>query len=282
MYSDDHVYSTPRSNDRFLDDDVFRPSGMRGDGRYGRPYRENRPSFVQKDWRGHSWERNHRHSASANGLGRPHVTDLRPVGDSPVRASHPHSDPCDQVNAKDQADKMIDANGSSMSQRVDKENVVGSLDWKPLKWSRSGSLTSRGSGFSHSSSSKSLGGESSDAKGDIPPKSVTPVQSPSGEALACVPSAVPSEETSSRKKPRLGWGEGLAKYEKKKGPEDNVHKVGNATLVCNVEPSNSLPTNLVNKSPKVAGFSDCSSPATPSSFACSSSPGINSVCFIVD
>lgn len=282
MYPDDHGYPTPRSSDRFLDDDVFRPSGMRGDGRYGRPYRENRPSFVQKDWRGHSWEPNHHHSASANGVGRPHVNDQRPVGDSPMRASHPHSDPCDQDNAKDnqvnakdhQVDKTSDANGPSMAQKVDKENMLGSLDWKPLKWSRSGSLTSRGSGFSHSSSSKSMGGESSDAKGDLPPKSVTPVQSPSGEVIACVPSVVASEETSSRKKPRLGWGEGLAKYEKKKGPEDNLHKAGNPTLVCNVEPSNSLPTNFVNKSPKVTGLSDCSSPATPSSFACSSSPGL--------
>ncbi|KAL2896604.1 Nuclear receptor corepressor 1 [Bienertia sinuspersici] len=272
MYPEDHGYPTPRSNDRFLDDDVFRPSGMRGDGRYGRPYRENRPSFVQKDWRGHSWEPNHHHSASANGVGRPRVNDQKPVGDSPMRASHPYSDPCDQLQSKDQAEKMSDANGSGTCQKGDKEKMVGSLDWKPLKWSRSGSLTSRGSGFSHSSSSKSMGGESS----DLPPKNATPIQSPSGDAVGCVPSAVPSDETSSRKKPRLGWGEGLAKYEKKKvdGPEDDVHKAGNATLVCNVEPAHSLPSNLVNKSPKLTGFSDCSSPATPSSFACSSSPGL--------
>ncbi|KNA07913.1 hypothetical protein SOVF_167490 [Spinacia oleracea] len=30
---------------------------------------------------------------------------------------------------------MSDANGSSMGQRVDKDNLVRSLDWKPLKWS---------------------------------------------------------------------------------------------------------------------------------------------------
>ncbi|XP_021715827.1 uncharacterized protein LOC110683740 isoform X1 [Chenopodium quinoa] len=276
MYPEDHGYSTPRSADRFMDDNnMFRPSGMRGDGRYGRFYRENRPSFGQRDWRGQSWEGNHHHGGPANGVGRPHtVNDQRAVGDSPVRASHPHSDPRDQIHAKEQVDKTGDANGSSSGQKVDKENLLGSLDWKPLKWSRSGSLTSRGSGFSHSSSSKSIGGESSDVKCDLPPKKVTPVQSPSGDAVACAPSVTPSEETSSRKKPRLGWGEGLAKYEKKKvdGPEDNVKS--NAISASNVEPSHSLPSSLVVKSPKMSGFSDCSSPATPSSFACSSSPGL--------
>ncbi|KNA10993.1 hypothetical protein SOVF_139300 isoform A [Spinacia oleracea] len=270
IYPEDHGYSTPRSGDRFMDDsNMFRQSGMRGDGRYGRFYREGRP-FGQRDWRGHSWEANHHHSGPANGVGRPHsVNDQRSVGDSPVRASHPHSDPRDQFHTKDQIDKMSDANGSGMGQRVDRDSLVGSLDWKPLKWSRSGSLTSRGSGFSHSSSSKSIGGESSDVKGDLPPKNVSPVQSPSGDAVACGPSVTP-EETSSRKKPRLGWGEGLAKYEKKKvdGPEDNVNNDDNA------EPSHSNPSNLIVKSPKITGFSDCSSPATPSSFACSSSPGL--------
>ena len=124
-----------------------------------------------------------------------------------------------------------------------------------------------------------MGGESSDMKCDLPPKNVSPIQSPSGDAVGCVPPAVPCDETSSRKRPRLGWGQGLAKYEKKKveGVEDDVNKASNGTLVCNVEPSNSHPLNMVNKSPKVAGFSDCSSPATPSSFACSSSPGIDSI-----
>lgn len=279
MYSEDHGYPTPRSADRFLDDNMFRPSGMRGDGRYGRFYRENRPSFGQKDWRGHSWESNHHHSGPVNGVGRPHIgNDQRLVGVSPMRASHPHSDPRDQFQAKEQPDKTSEANVSGVGERVDKENLLGSLNWKPLKWSRSGSLASRGSGFSHSSSSKSTGGESNDVKGDLPPKSVTPLQSPSGDAVASVPSVAPPEETSSRKKPRLGWGEGLAKYEKKKVdvPEDNVNKAaGNANSVSSVEPSHSLASNLADKSPKVLGFSDCSSPATPSSFACSSSPGLD-------
>ncbi|KAE8712132.1 hypothetical protein F3Y22_tig00110264pilonHSYRG00395 [Hibiscus syriacus] len=50
----------------------------------------------------------------------------------------------------------------------------------------------------------------------------------------------------SRKKARLAWGDGLAKYEKKK---------------------------VEVKSPRVLGFSECASFATPSSVACSSSPG---------
>ncbi|KNA02982.1 hypothetical protein SOVF_213470, partial [Spinacia oleracea] len=71
-------------------------SGMRGDGRYGRYYREGRP-FGQRDWRGYSWEANHHHSGPANEVGRPHsVNDQRSVGDSAVPASHPNSDLRDQ------------------------------------------------------------------------------------------------------------------------------------------------------------------------------------------
>ncbi|CAO2817844.1 unnamed protein product [Amaranthus hypochondriacus] len=364
MYPEDHGYSTPRSGERFMDDDVFRPSGMRGDGRYGRYYRDNRPSFGQKDWRGHSWEvGHHQHSSSSNGVGRPHITndqrlvgaspnqqhsssangvgrphstndqrivgdtpnqqhnspangvgrphvtsdqrlvgnspnhqhtspanrvgrphitnDQRLVGESPKRAAHPNSDPCGQILAKDQVDRSSDVNGSGVGQKVDKENLVGTYEWNSLKWSRSRSLTSRGSGFSHSSSSKSIGGESNDVKGELPPKNSAPVQSPSGDGVPCVAAVAPSEEASSRKKPRLGWGEGLAKYEKKKvdGPEDSVNKAGNAMSVSNVEPSHSLTSNPFDKSPKVTGFSDCSSPVTPSSFACSSSPGLEDKTF---
>ncbi|KAF2295848.1 hypothetical protein GH714_034542 [Hevea brasiliensis] len=156
------------------------------------------------------------------------------------------------------------------SQRGDREN---SLDWKPLnKWTRSGSLSSRGSGFSHSSSSKSLGGaDSCEGKAELQHKNASLVQSPSGDAAACVTS-VPSEEMAARKKPRLNWGEGLAKYEKKKveGPEVNVSKDGVVISSSNIEPIHSQSSNLVDKSPRAMGLSDCASPATPSSVTCSS------------
>ncbi|XP_058202786.1 uncharacterized protein LOC131317241 [Rhododendron vialii] len=80
-----------------------------------------------------------------------------------------------------------------------------------------------GSGLSNSSSSKSMGVDSSEARAEAQMGNVTPVQSPSGDVVAFATSAVaPSEETSAKKRPRLGWGEGLAKYEKKKvdGPDD--------------------------------------------------------------
>jgi nuclear receptor co-repressor 1 len=41
-----------------------------------------------------------------------------------------------------------------------------------------------------------------------------------------------------------------------------------------MEPNNFLSTGLVDRSPKVSGLSGCASPATPSSAARSSSPGI--------
>lgn len=277
MYPDDsaHGYATSRfGGDRFLDDDGFRPSGLRGDGRYSRVYRENRTSFGQREWRSHSWDTNHHQSVPRNAPGRPHcMNDLKSSSDSPVRVSYPHSDPGDQFHSKDQAVKTTDTVGPGAGQRVDKENSLGLLDWKPLKWSRSGSLTSRGSGVSHSSCSKSIGGD--DGKSDVPPKNVTPVQSPSGDAVACVPSVIPCEDKTSTKKRRLGWGDGLAKYEKKKVdvPEENAGKAGSATP-GNVEPAHSFNSNLADKSPRIAGFSDCSSPATPSSVACSSSQGL--------
>nr|KJB78951.1 hypothetical protein B456_013G026300 [Gossypium raimondii] len=157
--------------------------------------------------------------------------------------SRTHSDFVNTWNQlqKDHHDnRTCGVNGLGTGQRCERENSLGSVDWKPLKWSRSGSLSSWGSGFSHSSSSKSLGGvDSGEAKLELHQKNLAPVQSPSGDAAACVTSAPPSDETTSRKKPRLGW----------------------------------------DKSPRVLGFSDCSSPATPSSVACSSSPGVEEKSF---
>ncbi|KAF8403020.1 hypothetical protein HHK36_011115 [Tetracentron sinense] len=74
----------------------------------------------------------------------------------------------------------------------------------------------------------------------------SPVHSHSTDATAGVTTAAPFEETCPRKKPRLGWGEGLAKYEKKKveGPDERPRE------------------------------SDCTSPAIPPSTACSLSPGL--------
>ncbi|OMO81176.1 hypothetical protein COLO4_23712 [Corchorus olitorius] len=281
-----HGYVPSRSGDRILDDESFRQSVSRGDWKYSRnsSKESNRGSYSQRDWRGHSWETN---SVSPNTPGRLHDVnnEHRSVDDMLMYPSHTHSDfvnTWDQLQKDQHDNKTSGVNGLGTGQRFERENSVGSMDWKPLKWSRSGSLSSRGSGFSHSSSSKSLGGvDSGEGKPELQQKNLTPVQSPSGDAAACVTSAAPCDETSSRKKPRLGWGEGLAKYEKKKVdiPDTTIGR-GVATISAgNTEPINSLSSNFADKSPRVLGFSDCASPATPSSVACSSSPGVEEKSF---
>ncbi|KAK3018720.1 hypothetical protein RJ639_003915 [Escallonia herrerae] len=270
-----------RSVDKTVDED--RPSGSRGDGKYCRNDRENRGSVGQKDWKGHSCET----AGSPNGPGRPFgVNGERSVDHMVTYNSHPHSEfvnTSDQFQFKDQHDKSGCVEGLGSVQRFERETSLGSVDWKPLKWTRSGSLSSRGSGFSHSSSSKSMGVDLIEAKVEVPHRrSATPTQSPSGDAAACVTSAAPPEEMGSRKKPRLGWGEGLAKYEKKKveGPDDTSAK--NEVVICinNAESMPSQVSVMADKSPRVIGFSDCASPATPSSVACSSSPGVEDKSFV--
>ena len=269
-----HGFTPSRSNEKIFGDENCRPYGSRADGKFSRNSRENRGSFSQKDWRGQSLE----NGSPPNGPGRPiPVSDQRSVDDMLLYKSHPYPDSLntsDQIHSKGQHDKKENVNGLGTGQRLEKENTMGSIDWKPLKWSRSGSLTSRGSGFSHSSSSKSMGVDSSDGKAELEPRNGTPVQCPSGDAVACATSAALSEETNSRKKPRLGWGEGLAKYEKKKveGPDDSATK--NGMVVCvNTEPLHSNGSILSDKRPIFTAFSNCGSPGTPSSVACSSSPG---------
>ncbi|XP_058749755.1 uncharacterized protein LOC131622734 isoform X1 [Vicia villosa] len=278
MYSQEpgHGYGVSRSGDKMLEEDS-RPSASR-DGKYGRSSRDNRGSSGHRDWRGHSWEAT---NGSPNLSRRPSDmnSDRRSVDDSTTYSSHPHSDSVntrEQHQLKDLHDKMGAVNELGAAPRCDKEN--SSIDWKPLKWNRSGSLSSRGSGFSHSSSSRSMAGtDSNEAKPDLKPKNITAIESHSGEGTACVTSSMPSEDTASRKKPRLNWGEGLAKYEKKKveRPDAGANKDGSVSSAGNMEPCNFISSNLVDKSPKVTGFSDCASPATPSSVACSSSPGVD-------
>ncbi|XWS07924.1 hypothetical protein CRYUN_Cryun41cG0033400 [Craigia yunnanensis] len=282
----DHEYVPSLSGDKILDDESCRQSVSRGDGKYSRnsSRENNRGSYNQRDWRGHSRETS---SGSPNTPRRPHdVNNERwSVDDILTYPSHTHSDfvnTWDQLQKDQHDNKTSGVNGLGTGQRCERENTVCSTDWKPLKWSRSGSLSSRGSGFSHSSSSKSLGGvDSGEGKPELQQKNLTPIQSPFGDAAACITSAVPSDETTSRKKPRLGWGEGLAKFEKKKveGSDTSMNR-GRATIsVGNMEPNNSLSSYLADKSPRVLGFSDCASPATPSSVACSSSPDVEEKSF---
>ncbi|PON63053.1 Octamer-binding transcription factor [Trema orientale] len=278
-----HGYVSSRASEKVLEDESCRSSISRGEGKYGRSSRENRGSYNQREWRGHSWEAN---NGFSNTPGRAHDlnNEQKSRDDLPSYSSHSNGgfgNTWEQIQFKDQHDKAGGSNGLGTGQKCDRENSLGLNDWKPMKWTRSGSMSSRGSGFSHLSGSKSVGAvDSSEAKVETQTKNATPVQSPSADANACVTSAR-SEETTSRKKPRLGWGEGLAKYEKKKvdGPEVTLNKDGAIFAGSNTEPSNSLSSSLFDKSPRVMSFSDCASPATPSSVACSSSPGLEEKSF---
>ncbi|CAA2970816.1 Nuclear receptor coregulator SMRT SMRTER [Olea europaea subsp. europaea] len=295
MYPEESARGVPplgsRFNERSFDDENSQPFLSRGDGRYFRNSRESRCSSSQKDWKVNSLEP----PKSPRGLGKldNEVNDQRSVGNVQTcnnndnhNKNNSHPDPNfekspDQSQLKYHLDESgSDADGLGRTvQKVEIENSLGSIDWKPVKWTRSESLSSRGSGFSHSSSSKSMGADSNEMKAEMQPKNVMAVQSPSGEAVACVksnvPTPAPSEETSSRKKPRLGWGEGLAKYEKKNvdGPEDGATQNGLVISENKREPAHSLSANVADRSPRVAVFLDDTSPATPSSVACSSSPG---------
>ncbi|GAA0180133.1 hypothetical protein LIER_30071 [Lithospermum erythrorhizon] len=167
----------------------------------------------------------------------------------------------------------------TMGQKLERESSLNSSNWKTLKWTRSNSLSVRTSGFSHSSSSKSMEPDSSEMKMESMQKNVFSVLSPplrsADEAFSAETSNAEVEETNSRKKPRLGWGEGLAKYEKKKvGSTDESGKNGATNCGSDLEPSHSYASNLTSKSPKFVMVSEHASPATPSSVACSSSPGL--------
>ncbi|XP_061374508.1 uncharacterized protein LOC133316746 isoform X2 [Gastrolobium bilobum] len=264
-----------RSCDKMLEENNCRPSVSRGDGKYGRNNRENRGSFSQRDWRGHSSET----ANSSLNLSRRQLdanNDQRSVDDILTYSSHPHSDfvnSWEQHHLKDQHEKMGGANGLGTGQRSDRESL-GSIAWKPLKWNRSGSLSSLGSGFSHSSRS-ARGADSCEGKVELKDKNATAVESNSGEASAYETSSAPLAKLG--KKPRLNWGEGLAKYEKKKveGPDVSANKDGAVFSTINNFPS----PILVDKSPKDTGFSDSASPATPSSVACSSLQGVDDKLF---
>lgn len=283
-----------RSNDKMLDDE-----NGRSFGKYGRNGRENRGGpFIQRGLNRHSSDAAVVVAANSSLNGpasmQADVNDKRLVDDVLK---------CNQIDLKDAHDKSGGVSGSCTGQKVDGENSLGSIDWKTLKWTRSGSMSSRGSGLSHSSSSKSMGVDSTETKSNLHPQNASPLQSPSCDAAAgaspaaaaaaASPTAV-TEETSSRKKPRLGWGEGLAKFEKKKVdsprdtaarngmflsekkvdiPSDTVVKNGMLLAENNTEHGRSHVIIVPDRSPKLAGPLSCTSPATPSSVACSSSLG---------
>lgn len=266
-----------RPCDKKLEEDNFR---SRGDGKYGRVYKESRGAFNQREWKGRPWE------SPSNSLNMSRrqtnaFNERKSVDDMPAYSPHPNSGSLtawEPHHMKDQHDKMGGINRFGTGQRYDRDSSLGTVDWKPLKWTRPGSV--RDSSFSQSSGTRSLGGANSkgtyEGKYGLPQKVATTAESNSREAAICRTSSAPSEEANSKKKPRLNWGEGLAKFEKKhvEGPEATSNKDGPVSPPFNMESSNFLCPSLVDKKPKVSELSGCASPAAPTTAACGSSPGM--------
>ncbi|PIA26810.1 hypothetical protein AQUCO_08700001v1 [Aquilegia coerulea] len=278
-----HGFIPSRAYDRMVVseyDNNFRSSSLsRGRNGSGRnTSRDIRGPFSHK---GFLWDSEDASTASAR---QQHdISAQRSVSDLLTYTSHPqsvieNSSSWHHLQPKDQNDKLPTVNTLATGNRCDRDQSSSLVDWKPLKWNRSSSLSSsRGSGFSHTSSSRSMGADSDETKPDLPSGRLTPAQSPSGDAATtCVASSVPFADTCPRKKPRLGWGQGLAKYEKQKveGSDETLSKNGLVPCASRAKPSQNI-LSMPDKSPRVAGISECASPVTTSSVACSSSPGID-------
>lgn len=200
------------------------------------------------------------------------------MDDLPVKhTSHTLSDAENsrESNSKDQHDKLVGEDGLGAGDMYDKDHSLGSITWKARKWTRSGSLSSRASGFTHSTGAKV---DSNDSGIEFLARKEAPVRSlcVDGDGADGLMLTALVEDTRPQKKQRLGWGQGLAKYEKEKveGPEDSagrsglVHCASNAKSVHNTDA-----LSLRDRSPKASSASECMSPATPCSVACSSSFG---------
>lgn len=172
-----------------------------------------------------------------------------------------------QLHFRDQHDRRSGANRLSPSQKVDENRLVDTVDWKPRKWMHRGSLSSGSSGLRHSNGPKraSCSVERDD---ESQLKTAVSLQSSSEKVADCVFSTDQSEGLTSKKKPRLGWGEGLAKYEKKKveGPCETLSERG-------IEFNQSTCLDSADRTSGLSGALGSSSPATSSSLACSSFSG---------
>lgn len=157
------------------------------------------------------------------------------------------------------------------------DQLGSSVEWKPSKWVRSGNFSSCSSIFGRSGSFKEPRGEMHNHH-DIHGK---PSAHHSTSRLSDVGIyVVPDDETHLQKKQRLGWGQGLAKYEKQKveGHDDETNKSDLTQCEILLSPPKveevgcALQTNLYTRSPRLTSSSGCGSPATLYSVICNSSP----------
>ncbi|WOL16282.1 hypothetical protein Cni_G25069 [Canna indica] len=237
-----HGWTPSRSDRLWFEDDGFRSSSVRYGGGHrgssGGSSRDNRGSFRRSPyWDSGDFSRQHHHDS--------HVTPQMSVTNPILSTS--------QTSLKDQNGKT----GSGADDGFDtghifdrREDSLGSMPWK--KWSRPASATLTRTGRSES---QEAGPETILSTGKENPLRTS------------VTSDLPPDDVASKKKPRLGWGQGLAKYEKQKveGSQDASFGSGKGLLS--------------DSSQKNTGISGCLSPATPCSTTCSSSPGTDDKSF---
>ncbi|GAB2223534.1 hypothetical protein Droror1_Dr00017675 [Drosera rotundifolia] len=241
-------------------------------------HRRSVGSYSQKERRNCPMEKNHQQrelrDTWVSASDKQHdVNNLKSLDGVLMHDSH-HSDSfgtVDEQRDKLQVRKESERNESGMSQEVDEETSSGT-DWKPLNWSIAGSLTCRGH-VSDIISSRSIHSDCSDMRNDLQRQNAAPV-----ESLLVDPSAFADnpDEMRLKKKPRLGWGEGLAKYEKKivDGPDCHLDMIAETSCAPMLVLSQPATSNVADQSPPLVGSADGSFPMTISSFACSASPGV--------
>ncbi|XP_020585956.1 uncharacterized protein LOC110028446 isoform X2 [Phalaenopsis equestris] len=238
LYSEEssgHGCTPSRSGDRFWqEEDIFRLSSGRCGGKESRGSSRRSPSLD-----------------SGGDSARPHLAPplaaQRSVAVPITNASSSSLSPIPWKNVLDKSD------GVETGQKYDRDHSLGPIAWKPLKWSRPSSVQTPKTGRC----------EAEDANLEISAPHVkdSPARSPFTSLLQ-------SDDRAPNKKPRLGWGQGLAKYEKQKieGSVDVSAHNGSA------QSTSSAKIVVGDSSPKFSVLPGSMSPATPTSVACSSSP----------
>ncbi|CAN6470325.1 unnamed protein product [Victoria cruziana] len=277
----------PRSHDRVIDDDNCRPSSShRLDSKIGRSSRDLKgvdtasSKNSQREWKGYQ-------SDNADGYFPSSVNRH----DEPVRYMsyhhHSHSGPdnsWDRSHFEKQNDKMgIDGlhgryTERSMDIRIDRlaggqgsysnEGSLGSIRWKPLKWARPSSVSSWGSVIPQPAGSKSC--RSEDGNASELARKTTPSRSPSGDASTGATTSMSGDSSHAMKKQRLGWGQGLAKYEKEKveGHEDPCPKSDPGLQSAGLKSIYSPLRVLQHEISTVTGKQECASPTATTSTPC--------------
>ncbi|KAI0531246.1 hypothetical protein KFK09_000799 [Dendrobium nobile] len=250
LYSEEssgHGCTPSRSGDKFLpEEEIFRLSSGRCGGKStGSGGRESRGSSRRSPCFDSGGDHPRQHHV-------PPITAQRSVAVPITHASSSSSSPTPLKNLPDKNDGGV-IEGVGTGQKYDRDHSLGSIAWKPLKWTRPSSLPL----------SKTVRSETEEANVEIsvPQVKESPARSP-------VTSQLRLDDKAPSKKARLGWGQGLAKYEKQKveGSVDVSSNNGSA------QSTNSAKYIFNDSSPKIPVLTGSMSPVTPSSVTCSSSP----------